>query len=165
MHVLYRHRDRTLDVQLQRRDATHFSASVDGRLYELDAEIVSPLTLMVSCGGCRVAAHVSRADQQVHVIVNGRAYMFTAQSGGVAASDVGARVSPEVTAPMPGKVLRLSVREGQGVTTGDDLLILEAMKMETRITADGAGIVRKVLVSEGQMVDAGQILVKIEYEG
>jgi pyruvate carboxylase subunit B len=64
---------------------------------------------------------------------------------------------------MPGKVLSVLVGEGQEVATGDGLLILEAMKMENRIVAEARAIVRRVHVTEGQMVDGGAILLELDY--
>ena len=67
-----------------------------------------------------------------------------------------------VTAPMPGKVLRILVREGEQVKTGQGLLVLEAMKMENEIPAPKDGIIKKIHVKEGDTVDTGQTLVQIE---
>jgi propionyl-CoA carboxylase alpha chain len=66
------------------------------------------------------------------------------------------------TAPMPGKVLDLRVRERDAVTKGQALLTIEAMKMEHLVTASADGVVTEVRVSPGQQVDAGQVLVVIE---
>ena len=65
-------------------------------------------------------------------------------------------------APMPGKVLATEVSPGESVSEGQLLVILEAMKMEHRITAPIDGVVREVPVSEGEQVDNGQILVVFE---
>ncbi|MDV3103976.1 pyruvate/oxaloacetate carboxyltransferase [Thermococcus waiotapuensis] len=67
-----------------------------------------------------------------------------------------------VTAPMPGKILRILVKEGERVKTGQGLLILEAMKMENEITAPREGVVRKILVKEGATVNTGDPLLEIE---
>jgi len=55
------------------------------------------------------------------------------------------------------------VEEGQEVAEGDGLLILEAMKMENRIVAEAAAIVKAVHIGDGEMVDGGAILVELEY--
>ena len=65
-------------------------------------------------------------------------------------------------APMPGKVLATEVSAGESVSEGQLLVIIEAMKMEHRITAPIDGVVREVPVSEGEQVDNGQILVVFE---
>ena len=66
-----------------------------------------------------------------------------------------------VTAPMPGKILRILVKEGEQVKTGQGLLVLEAMKMENEIPAPKDGVVKKILVKEGDTVDTGQPLIEL----
>ena len=66
-----------------------------------------------------------------------------------------------VTAPMPGKVLRILVREGDEVKVGQGLLVLEAMKMENEIPSPKDGVVKKILVKEGDTVDTGQPLIEL----
>jgi propionyl-CoA carboxylase alpha chain len=63
--------------------------------------------------------------------------------------------------PMPGQVLRILVREGQHVKTGDALVVLEAMKMEQTIRTTINGVVQSILVETGQVVAPGQKLVQI----
>lgn len=64
-----------------------------------------------------------------------------------------------VDAPMPGKIVKVSVSVGQAVKAGDVLVILEAMKMQNEITAASDGTVKAVNVSEGQSVKVGESLV------
>ncbi|USS40946.1 sodium-extruding oxaloacetate decarboxylase subunit alpha [Thermococcus aggregans] len=66
-----------------------------------------------------------------------------------------------VTAPMPGKVLRILVREGEQVKVGQGLLVLEAMKMENEVPSPKDGVVKKILVKEGDTVDTGQPLIEL----
>jgi len=70
-------------------------------------------------------------------------------------------VTPQITAPMPGKVVKLPVTEGQQVEAGDVLVVLEAMKMETGLQAESAAIVKKILATVGQMVDHGAVLLEL----
>ena len=65
-------------------------------------------------------------------------------------------------APMPGKVLTLSVAAGEAVARGQTLLVLEAMKMEHRITAPADGTVRAVRVAVGDQVANGALLIELE---
>jgi len=67
-----------------------------------------------------------------------------------------------VAAPMPGKVVLLSVKVGDSVRVGDALCVLEAMKMENEITAPRTGTVKEILVSEGANVNNGDALIIIE---
>lgn len=67
----------------------------------------------------------------------------------------------EVTSPMPGVVVDVLVREGQGVQAGDSVAILEAMKMENDIWAPSDGVVESVHVTPGQTVNLNDIIVRI----
>ena len=69
-----------------------------------------------------------------------------------------------LTAPMPGSVLATEVDAGAAVAKGDLLLIMEAMKMEHRITAPRDGVVEMVHVAVGDQVDNGQLLVSMAEE-
>ncbi len=66
-----------------------------------------------------------------------------------------------INAPMPGRVLAVDVAAGQSVAAGDRLLVLEAMKMEHRITARAAGVVQAVHIATGDQVADGMLLVEI----
>ncbi|HUP50444.1 MAG TPA: biotin/lipoyl-containing protein [Thermoanaerobaculia bacterium] len=67
-----------------------------------------------------------------------------------------------VKALMPGRVVRILVREGEAVRKGAGLLILEAMKMENEIRCPADGVVGRILVSAGQTVEGGAELLHIE---
>ncbi|MFZ2435508.1 MAG: biotin/lipoyl-containing protein [Trichococcus flocculiformis] len=62
-------------------------------------------------------------------------------------------------APMAGTVLRILVKEGQRVKKGENLIVLEAMKMENEIVADEDGVVRRILVKENDSVESDQALL------
>ncbi|MEA2649825.1 MAG: hypothetical protein QOG61_2260, partial [Candidatus Binataceae bacterium] len=68
--------------------------------------------------------------------------------------------APEVTAPMPGKVLKILVAEGDSVDHGQALAVLEAMKMETTLYAESAAMVKKIRVAVGAMIDHGAVMIE-----
>lgn len=68
----------------------------------------------------------------------------------------------DIKAPLSGSVYRIVATEGSDVADGDVLLVLEAMKMETEIRSNRAGVVRTVHVDEGESVNAGDALVTLE---
>ena len=110
--------------------------------------------------GERVTAYVSSDNAKRWVTINGRTYLLTKQSG---SRKSGAKHdhSGELTAPMPGQVRAVNVSEGDVVTKGQTLMILEAMKMEIRIQAPGDGTVDKLFVKQGDTVEREQMLIEI----
>jgi biotin carboxyl carrier protein len=64
--------------------------------------------------------------------------------------------------PMSGVVVRIAVQPGQTIQVGDILLVLEAMKMETNITAPVAGKIAAIKVQQGDAVQAGEVVAKFE---
>ena len=78
-----------------------------------------------------------------------------------AAATAGSSSAGGVMAPMPGQIKAILVREGDKVSVGQKLLIMEAMKLENKIPATRNGIVQKILVRDGDIVSQGQQLVII----
>ncbi|MDC6367570.1 MULTISPECIES: acetyl-CoA carboxylase biotin carboxyl carrier protein subunit [Flavobacteriaceae] len=67
-----------------------------------------------------------------------------------------------IAAPMPGLILDISVEEGQEVKDGDQLIVLEAMKMENIITSPRNGTIKKIAVSQSDAVEKAQLLIEFE---
>ena len=75
---------------------------------------------------------------------------------------VAAGAGTTVNAPVPGAVLRFSVKEDDRVAEGQEILVMEAMKMETPVKAEKAGKILELAVTQGQIIAAGDLLVRIE---
>jgi biotin carboxyl carrier protein len=71
-------------------------------------------------------------------------------------------MSEMIEAPMPGKIVEIKVKAGDTVKEDDELLVLEAMKMENLIYAPAGGTVKEIKVAAGQNVDTGQVMLVIE---
>ena len=69
--------------------------------------------------------------------------------------------SPTIDAPMPGTVLKILIKEGARVAANDPLIVLEAMKTETTLSAESPAIVKRVCVQVGQKVDHGATLIEL----
>jgi acetyl-CoA/propionyl-CoA carboxylase biotin carboxyl carrier protein len=110
------------------------------------------------------ASVIEATDPADVLLVEGRGVRLwnPSMSASASAAVHGAIGSGEVVAPMQGTILKVLVDEGQVVSSGDALVVLEAMKMETTIAATSEGTVVKLEVSPGDTVAAGQSLAIIE---
>ncbi|HEV3038574.1 MAG TPA: biotin/lipoyl-containing protein [Candidatus Angelobacter sp.] len=68
----------------------------------------------------------------------------------------------KITAPMPGKVVRILASTGTQVEAGQGILVIEAMKMQNELKSPKKGIIKKLTVAPGAAVDAGQVLAEVE---
>ena len=93
--------------------------------------------------------------------VNGKVYDINVKAGIETKSNTSSGEGEEVKAGLPGNVLRIEVSEGDSVSEGDVLLVVEAMKMETEVKAPKSGTVNAILVAQGDKVVTGQGLVVI----
>ena len=119
------------------------------------------LSAAQSAPASAITAHISTDGARRWVTVNGRTYLLTKSTGGRRAGGPGHHGAGELTAPMPGQVRAVSVNEGEQVTRGQTLLLLEAMKMEIRVQAPADGIVKSLRVRQGQTVERDQVLIVI----
>jgi oxaloacetate decarboxylase alpha subunit len=126
----------TRQIQPAAADTGVYTVDVDGRSY----------VVKVSAGGDvqSIAASNGSADNQVP-----------------ATSAADATPTSSITAPLAGNVFKLTVEVGDEVESGDVVLVLEAMKMETEIRASSAGTVSSILVKAGDTVSAGETLVTL----
>ena len=125
------------------------------RSYEIaiDAQTAGSGGLTIHVNGCLVSAAVG-ALRSGRSTTRGR----DAAIGGAAADGA----PRHLTAPMPGKVVKLLVRAGDTVAARQALIVVEAMKMENELRSPRAGRVAEIKVVEGASVDAGAILAVIE---
>ena len=107
----------------------------------------------------------NRADKTAEIKVNNNIYQVTAKDqfdillDKLGLSNLNAVKVSEIKAPMPGMVLKVFVVEGTEVKKGDNLFILEAMKMENIIKAPADVIVKTIKIKPGDKVEKGQVLL------
>jgi biotin carboxyl carrier protein len=130
---------------------------------QLLSEEDSAVTLLVNGRPLRV--HIVHDGQRSLAAIDGQVYEFSraGEKKGTSRQREAGRLSPEIRSPMPGKILDVRVTAGVTVEAGQVLVLLEAMKMENALTAEGAGQVKKIHVSVGDLVDLGQLLVELEF--
>ncbi|MEO6834559.1 MAG: acetyl-CoA carboxylase biotin carboxylase subunit [Candidatus Tumulicola sp.] len=115
-------------------------------------------------GDLTVVGAMTREGDAFVVHFDGRVHAFRFAEPPAIASAAAARggaADGHVTAPMPGKIVKIAVREGDAVEERALLVVLEAMKMEHRIEASIGAKVKSVRVKEGQIVPSGAVLVEL----
>src|SRR3990167_7942158 len=105
--------------------------------------------------------HTALSDTEVVVSERGEAFLFTAPPRGSGTGHHHAH-DGDIVAPMPGKVIAVDVSEGQAVTTGQRLLVLEAMKMEHALAAPFDGTIKGLSATQGAQVQVEALLCVVE---
>jgi acetyl-CoA/propionyl-CoA carboxylase biotin carboxyl carrier protein len=123
---------------------------------ESGTSVLAPVDVMVEVDGRRVAL------PRLRNLLSGTAGGSEDTDGGPRSSRRGSSASPgSVRAPMESTVIKVAVQDGDRVSKGDLLLVLEAMKMEQPLTAHRDGTVAGLDVAGGQLVRAGQVLLEL----
>lgn len=153
-------------VELQ-RNSERWSISLDGQPSDADVVEIDPHTLSVILDGQSYEIRITEPAEGVLKVQSGL-QEFTAEVADPRAwrgrrhSGLEAQGRQLVVAPMPGKVVRILVSQGEQVEAGQGLLVVEAMKMQNEIRSPKSGIVEKLLVKEGQPVNASEVLAWVD---
>jgi 3-methylcrotonyl-CoA carboxylase alpha subunit len=136
------------------------SARIDGEEISAGLEALPDGSAMLAIGGRRY--HISGAKRANSIQVAAGAmsaeYQIVEARRGV--RQVGL-TAPTIDAPMPGTVLKILVEEGARVAVNDPLIVLEAMKTETTLSAESPAVIKRVCVRVGQKVDHGATLIEL----
>ena len=151
-------------LDLNRADG-RWSCRLDGRDLEVDAILVRPDVLSLRIGNMAYEVKSERVANDLQLWVGSTCFAAevrdprSLRGRSRAADDHGPK---KITASMPGKVVRLLVREGDSVDPGSGVAVVEAMKMQNEIKSPKKGTIQKVLVSEGTTLNAGDVLAIVE---
>ncbi|MCO6510244.1 MAG: acetyl-CoA carboxylase biotin carboxyl carrier protein subunit [Aridibacter famidurans] len=149
------------------REEDKLLAEVDGRSYELVESRPEPGVYLLKHGttireftvlpGSKGECSVSGATGSQAAIVSDPRKLSSRSAAGAEADGVA-----EIRTQMPGKVVRIIVAEGDEVSAGDGVIVVEAMKMQNEMRSPKDGTVKRVAKAEGDTVNAGDVLVVIE---
>jgi biotin carboxyl carrier protein len=142
-----------------------WSCRLDGREVEIDAVLVRPDVLSLRIGNQAYEIKSEHVGGELLLCVGDVRYAAEVRdprSLRGRARQVDDSGPKKLTAPMPGKVVRLLVSAGSEVEAGAGVVVVEAMKMQNEIKSPKKGTIQKILVSEGAAVNAGDVLAIVE---
>lgn len=143
-----------------REVADGFEVRVGSASFRFGVAEVAPRTFVLREGTRVETFHCVRQGSEIHLSWRGVVYRLTEEGEGDRA--LARPAGGGLEAPMPGKVIAVRVAPGQAVRRGDEVLVVEAMKMENALRAPRDGTVRSLAVAVGDMVSPGVVLVEIE---
>jgi biotin carboxyl carrier protein len=155
---------RTVRVEVRGKDG-RYVVDIDGQPMEVDYQETGRHFASLIVDGRSYEAGLERQKGGYNVVLADDVLwveLLDAARGEGAAPRAGARGPVRLSAPMPGKVVRVLVQPGQPVQAGQGLVVIEAMKMENELKAPRAGAVTEVRVREQQAVETGALLVVVE---
>jgi biotin carboxyl carrier protein len=140
---------------------------VNGATYAIDfSQLSDPGTLSVLINNRSIAALVDESNEYWDVLIRGELYTVEVQEERAyrlsqARATLKGNDELAVRSPMPGLILKILVKEGMPVKSGDKVVILESMKMENELRAPRDGVVHHIQVAAGDSVEKNQTLVVI----
>ncbi|MGM0621515.1 MAG: biotin/lipoyl-containing protein [Bacteroidota bacterium] len=161
--------DRTAWVNLIKQNGNLLEVEVDGKHYEVDLLHTADGTFSILEGGHsynielvphnqpkKYTAHTLYNTYEVDIIDAEARYLINRGSNGVGKSE------KTISSPMPGKVVKVLVNEGDIINEGETAIIIAAMKMESEYKAPISGMIKKINVSEGDTIEGNQVLIELE---
>lgn len=161
--------DRVASVNLLHQNGNLLEVEVDGKIYKVDLLHTADGTFSILDGSRsfnielvphtqpkKYSAHTLYNTYDVEVIDAEARYLINRGSNGVGSSE------KNISSPMPGKVVKILVNEGQDIQKGETAIVIAAMKMESEYKAPMDGVVKKISVAEGDTIEGNQILIELE---
>jgi biotin carboxyl carrier protein len=156
-------KDKKFEIEIQNDG----SVLVNGQPREVDFLSLTPSLYSIIMNGHSLEVVIEERDGAYEVLMGGRLYegavlderaqlMLSRRGGKVAETG-----EVSIKSPMPGMIVAVTVEEGQAVTAGQTVIILESMKMQNELKAPRDGVVQRVSVAAGQTVEQKKVLITI----
>ncbi len=152
-------------LELERKESG-WQCRLDGRNIEMNAVLARRDVLSILIDGKAYEIKREHTATDTHLWVGSVRYLAELRDPrslrgrkGAGADDKGPK---KILAPMPGKVVRMLVDQGQPVEAGQSILVVEAMKMQNEIKSPKKGMLQKIVAIEGGNVNAGDVLAIVE---
>ena len=159
--------EREVTISVEELGGSNYKVAIDGVEHVVDAQLIAGTLWSVLYGNGSFEVDVTRLPaEEFEVLIQGDCHRFTLMNeqrrAMIRAGGKGSAGKAMLTSPMPGKVVKLLVGEGQEVEAGQGVIVVEAMKMENELKSAVAGKVKEIFVEEGQVVESGTKLLLVE---
>ena len=161
--------DRHSQVELVSRDKNRVKIKIYDKLHEVDIVMVEDGVYSLLINGKSYILHLMEGDTSkkynVHTanrsfdleIIDAETRYMMSRKGNELEDE-----GNQITSPMHGKVVKIPVKTGDKVDVGQTVIIVSAMKMESEYKAGKAGVIKEILVKEGDTIEGNQALITIE---
>jgi biotin carboxyl carrier protein len=161
--------ERVAQVELISKDDNKVVIRIDNKTYDLDVVMAQNGVCSILHDGQSFNAELKRFDNGKSYTVNTHFHSFPVQIVDLQAKYLKNRrkddtdeLQDRIFSPMPGKVVKVLVKEGDTVEPGQSMIVIEAMKMQSEYKVKKECRIKQILVAEGDTIDGGQTLIMLE---
>ncbi len=163
MNFSFWFQDREFKVNLKEKRENDFHIMLDGKEYHVLVEFITKEELLLTIDGKVYDITVTPNSNSYFVRVNGKNIQVEKKSASQLLGKKSHKAEKrEVKTFMPGRIVKLLIKEGENVEEGQPVLILEAMKMQNEIKSPKPGHVSKIGPAVGDSVEVGSLLFTVE---
>lgn len=148
-----------IEIDILSNSQKHVEFTFDGEKYSYQKVIKENNKLYLKNNNRMLCSEVYKNGNTTDIILNGD--IATVSKAGANSRKTNIELG-EMVSPMPGKILKVSVKVGELVKKGSEVVIIEAMKMEHSVKAVKEGIVEDIFYKDGDLVDGGVELLSIK---
>lgn len=156
--------DKIHKISLEKKK-NRYILRMGNRTFEADIRLISPYMISVLIGEQSYKVYFAQDKDRRYFYVAGKEFIVREPGERGEGPERGEEATSEdklmVKAPMPGKVIKINVREQEKVRKNQTLAVVEAMKMENEIKSSIEGYVKKIYVSAGDLVDSEKPLIEL----
>lgn len=159
--------DENIEFDLNHQSKNEVIIKLDDKEKKLDVQKVANHHYSVLVDGYSYDVSVTRNENHFEVLLLGEKVTFDLLDEKelrkkASLGDAGSEQGGQVVSPMPGKIVKILVEQGQDVSKGQGVIVVEAMKMENEFKANKDGKVKAVHYSVGDSVEGGSVLIELE---
>jgi len=154
-------------VSIQQTSDGQYTAEIEDETFEFELTPVSQDQILMSLGTKSATVFFARESQNTVISVNGQQFnVVISRDRGKGSRELSVQdktqVDKKITAPMPGRILKILVTEKQSVKAHQPLFIVESMKMENEVQSPKAGKVAKINYGENDLVSVGDPVIELD---